>query len=67
MMENAFDRIATAQGITRDAARAVIAASNPQGRIVQPTEVAAMVDFFCSEAAPGLTNVDIQINAGADW
>jgi hypothetical protein len=26
-----------------------------------------MVDFFCSEAAPGLTNVDIQINAGAEW
>lgn len=67
MMENAFDRIATAQGITREAARAVIAGSNPQGRIVQPTEVAAIVDFFCSEAAPGLTNVDVQINAGADW
>lgn len=67
MMEKAFDRIATAQGITREAARAVIAGSNPQGRIVQPAEVAAMVDFFCSDAAPGLTNVDIQINAGADW
>jgi NAD(P)-dependent dehydrogenase (short-subunit alcohol dehydrogenase family) len=67
MMENAFDRIVTAQGITREAARAVIAGSNPQGRIVQPAEVAAMVDFFCSQAAPGLTNVDIQINAGADW
>ena len=67
MMETAFDRIATAQGITREAARAVIAGSNPQGRIVQPDEVAAMVDFFCSEAAPGLTNVDIQINAGAEW
>ena len=67
MMENAFDRIAKAKGITRDAARAEISASNPQGRIVQPGEVAAMVDFFCSEAAPGLTNVDIQINAGADW
>ena len=67
MMENAFDRIAAAQGITREAARAVIAGSNPQGRIVQPAEVAAMVAFFCAEAAPGLTNVDIQINAGADW
>ena len=67
MMENAFDRIAMAQGITREAARAVIAGSNPQGRIVQAAEVAAIVDFFCSDAAPGLTNVDIQINAGADW
>lgn len=67
MMEKAFDRIATAQGIPREAARAVIAGSNPQGRIVQPAEVAAIVDFFCSDAAPGLTNVDIQVNAGADW
>jgi len=67
MMENAYDRIATAQGITREAARAVIAGSNPQGRIVRAAEVAAIVDFFCSDAAPGLTNVDIQINAGADW
>lgn len=67
MMETAFERISTARGITRDAARAVIAGSNPQGRIVQPEEVAATVDFFCSEAAPGLTNVDIQINAGAEW
>lgn len=67
MMQNAFDRISAAQGIPREAARAVIAASNPQGRIVQPQEVAAMVEFFCSQAAPGLTNVDIQINAGADW
>lgn len=67
MMENAFGRIAEAQGITREAARAVLAGSNPQGRIVQPSEIAAMVGFFCSDAAPGLTNVDIQINAGADW
>ncbi len=67
MMENAFDSIARVQGISREAARAVLAASNPQGRIVQPVEVASTVDFFCSDAAPGLTNVDIQINAGADW
>lgn len=67
MMGNAFDRVAAAQNITREQARAVLAASNPQGRIVQPEEIAAMVDFFCTEGAPALTNVDIQINAGADW
>lgn len=66
MMENAFDRITKTKGITRDAARAEISVSSPQGRIVQTGEVATMVDFFCSEAAPCLTNVDIQINAGAD-
>ena len=67
MMTKAFDRIAATQGITLAEARATLNASNPQGRIVQPSEIAAMVDFFCSEQAPGLTNADIQINAGADW
>lgn len=67
MMDNAFDRVAAAEGISREEARTVLAGSNPQGRIVQPSEIAALVDFFCSETAPGLTNVDIQINAGAVW
>lgn len=67
MMASAFDRIAEERGISLVEARAVLAASNPQGRIVQPEEIAAMVDFFCSDNAPALTNVDIQINAGADW
>lgn len=67
MMNSAFERIAAAQNITREQARSVLAGSNPQGRIVQPEEIAAVVDFFCTEGAPALTNVDIQINAGADW
>ena len=67
MMANSITRIATNQGMTLTEARASLEASNPQGRLVQPEEVAAMVDFFCSPRAPGLTNVDIQINAGADW
>ncbi len=67
MMAAAFDRIAAERQISAAQARAALTASNPQGRIVQPGEVAAMVDFFCSALAPGLTNVDVQINAGADW
>lgn len=67
MMASSIEQIATERGISRAEARAVMAASNPQGRIVQPEEIAATVDFFCSDKAPGLTNVDVQINAGADW
>ncbi|MEI6099797.1 MAG: SDR family NAD(P)-dependent oxidoreductase [Alphaproteobacteria bacterium] len=66
-MSRAFTRIAAAGQITLAEARAKIAHSNPQGRIVQPGEVAALIDFFCSDLAPGFTNVDVQINAGADW
>lgn len=67
MMTDAFDRIAAARNISRTEARAEIERSNPQGRIVQPDEIAALIDFFCSDRAPGFTNVDVQINAGADW
>ncbi|MFT5112185.1 MAG: NAD(P)-dependent dehydrogenase (short-subunit alcohol dehydrogenase family) [Parasphingorhabdus sp.] len=41
--------------------------SNPQGRLTQPEEIAAVVVFCCSGAAPALTMEDIQVNAGALW
>jgi NAD(P)-dependent dehydrogenase (short-subunit alcohol dehydrogenase family) len=45
----------------------IMAESNPQNRLIQPEEIAAVVAFCCSEAAPGLTMEDIQVNAGALW
>ena len=44
-----------------------IRSANPQQRLVQATEVAALVAFLCSEAAPAITMEDIQISAGAHW
>ena len=67
MMENALKRHVLNRGVDIEQARADIATSNPQERVVQPEEVAAIVAFCCSEAAPALTNEDIQVNAGADW
>lgn len=46
---------------------AVMAAASPQKRLIQPEEIAALAVFCCSDAAPGLTMEDIQINAGALW
>ena len=46
---------------------AAMAASNPQNRLIQPEEIAALTVFCCSEAALGLTMEDIQVNAGALW
>lgn len=46
---------------------AALAAANPQHRLVQAEEIAALVSFLCSDHAPGLTMEDIQINAGAHW
>ena len=41
--------------------------SNPQNRLTQPGEIAAVVAFCCSKSAPALTMEDIQVNAGALW
>ena len=46
---------------------AAMASGNPQRRLVQPEEIAALVAFCCSEAAAGLTMEDIQVNAGSPW
>jgi len=48
-------------------ALAEIAAANPQGRIIQPTEIASLAVFLCSEGARGLTMENIQITGGALW
>lgn len=67
MMDIAMARHAKATGTTLEAAKARLHKSNPQNRLVQPSEIGAVVGFFCSDASPALTNIDIQINAGADW
>lgn len=41
--------------------------SNPQGRMMQPEEIAALAVFLCSEAAKGITMENIQITGGALW
>ena len=67
MMEAAVQRRAKAGGKDAEAARADIKKSNPQNRIVQPDEIASIIGYFCSEAPQSLTNIDIPMNAGADW
>ncbi len=46
---------------------AIMAASNPQNRLIQPEEIASLTAYCCSDAAAGLTMEDIQVNAGALW
>lgn len=67
MLEAAAVRHAGATGTTIKTARAEIEHSNPQQRLVQPEEIAALAAFCCSEDCPALTNEDILVNAGAVW
>lgn len=41
--------------------------ANPQGRMMQPQEIAALAVFLCSDAAKGITMENIQITGGALW
>jgi NAD(P)-dependent dehydrogenase (short-subunit alcohol dehydrogenase family) len=41
--------------------------ANPQGRMMQPDEIAALALFLCSDAARGITMENIQITGGALW
>lgn len=41
--------------------------ANPQGRMMQPEEIAALAVFLCSNAAKGITMENIQITGGALW
>ena len=40
---------------------------NPQGRMMQPDEIAALAVFLCSDLAKGITMENIQVTGGALW
>lgn len=67
MLRNSVEKMARRSGRTVEQEKAMLTSSNPQNRLVQPTEVAELVSFLCSDMAPALTMEDIQINAGAFW
>jgi len=67
MMDNAIVRHSKNRKISKSSAKKALKSSNPQGRLVQPEEIASLIAFACGEACPGLSNEDIQINAGAIW
>lgn len=55
------------RGRSVEEARAAIAAENPQGRIIQPGEVAELVAFLITDAAKGITMEEVKITGGALW
>lgn len=67
MLRKSALTIASRTGRSQAEEMAIMATSNPQNRLVQPEEIAALTAFCCSEAAKGLTMEDIQLNAGALW
>ena len=48
-------------------ARAALAATNPQGRFIQPQEVADTVLWLCTEGAASITGQAISVSGGETW
>lgn len=67
MLRNSARVQAEASGRTYEEEIQLMCESIPQGRLVQPQEIASLVAFACTDAAPALTMEDIQVNAGAMW
>jgi NAD(P)-dependent dehydrogenase (short-subunit alcohol dehydrogenase family) len=69
LMRRNVEQVAAREGKGRPAAElmAEIAAQNPQQRLIQPDEIAALVAFLCGERAKGITMENIKLTGGAFW
>jgi len=69
MMRNSMNQLVECsdQFANVEAAIQAIAAENPQGRLIESDEIAALVTFLCSENAKGITMENIQVTGGALW
>jgi NAD(P)-dependent dehydrogenase (short-subunit alcohol dehydrogenase family) len=64
MMEQAIANVVQRTGRTREEARAYFASQNPQGRVVQPRDVADAVLWLCTDGAAGINGAAIPIDGG---
>lgn len=69
LMHRNASQIAEREGQGRSGADIVaeIACTNPQQRVIQPLEVAALVAYLCADESFGITGENIQITGGAVW
>ena len=67
MLTNSVDRIVATTKRDADDVRAALAASNPQGRLIAPQEVADVVLFLCSTAGTAMTGQAISVSGGETW
>lgn len=64
IVAQAVQTIMAKTGRTAEAARAELAAANPQGRLIQPEEVAATVAWLVGEGSASLTGQAIAVAGG---
>jgi NAD(P)-dependent dehydrogenase (short-subunit alcohol dehydrogenase family) len=67
MLQESVRRIVDKTGRSVAEARASLAATNPQGRFIQPQEVAATVLWLCGKEAGSITGQAISVSGGETW
>ena len=67
MLEELVRRIVEKTGRSGEEARSSLASVNPQGRFIQPEEVAAAVLWLCDENAGSITGQAISVSGGETW
>jgi 3-hydroxybutyrate dehydrogenase len=65
MTRESVDRIVEKTGLSEEEALASILATNPQGRLIEPEEVASAILWLCSDDARGVTGQAIALDGGA--
>lgn len=64
LLDRSVDKINAATGADPEAARAQLAAHNPQGRLITPDEVAEAAAYLCSPMARSITGQTIVVAGG---
>lgn len=64
LLQSSLDAIQAKTGLSRDEALSQVLAGNPQGRPVQPEEVAAAVLWLCGPLAGSVTGQSIGLSGG---
>lgn len=67
LLDRAVDRIAERTKLSEAEARKVLVSRNPQGRFIQPHEVADAVVWLCQEGSGAITGQAISVSGGETW
>ena len=64
LVARSVDAIVGKTGRSEDEARAALAASNPQGRLITPDEVARTIVWLCGDGASGINGAAVPVAGG---
>jgi NAD(P)-dependent dehydrogenase (short-subunit alcohol dehydrogenase family) len=67
MLEETIQRIVEKTGRSAAETRSALAASNPQGRFIEPADIAAAVIYLCGGAAQSVTGQALSLSGGETW